>query len=116
MSLFTKRERSLIFSALKKSSFISFTSVSTRKIIPILFFTKISFSSASRQMSPLLMFQLTIVVVEFLETVFELSWFVVWILMAVVQLNQNTKILILFLNSNSELNQIKTVIADYKND
>ena len=62
------------------------------------------------------MFQLTIVVVEFLETVFELSWFVVWILMAVVQLNQNTKILILFLNSNSELNQIKTVIADYKND
>ena len=62
------------------------------------------------------MFQLTIVVVEFLETVFELSWFVVWILMAVVQLNQNTKILILFLNANSELNQIKTVIADYKND
>ena len=58
------------------------------------------------------MFQLTIVVVEFLETVFELSWFVVWILMAVVQLNQNTKILILFLNSNSELNQIKKGIAD----
>ena len=56
------------------------------------------------------------VVVEFLETVFELSCFVVWILMVVVQLNQNTKILILFLNSNSELNQIKTVIADYKND
>ena len=58
------------------------------------------------------MFQLTIVVVEFLETVFELSCFVVWILMVVVQLNQNTKILILFLNSNSELNQIKKGIAD----